>query len=96
MVLHTIWTECKSNRRKCMINDSNYSKYKNTARFTFGVERNTTSKQAGSNVVTISTRTDENSFYSTPTTQLSMTVKEARAFQSFLNSTLTDDQQSEI
>jgi len=80
-----------------MINDNgSYSKYKNTARFTFGVERNTTSKQAGSNVVTISTRVNEDSFYSTPTTQLSMTVKEARAFQTFLNSTLTDDQQSKI
>ena len=68
--------------------DMNYTKNYNTKRFTFGVSRNATSKQAGSNVVTISTRTDEGSFYSTPTTQLSMTVKEARALQGFLNSQL--------
>ncbi len=68
--------------------DMNYSKQYDTKRFTFGVSRNTTSKQAGSNVVTISTRTDEGSFYSTPTTQLSMTVKEARALQGFLNNQL--------
>ena len=66
---------------------SNFSKQYQTSRFTFGVERNSTSKQAGSNVVTIATNAGEG-FYSTPTTQLSMTVKEARALQGFLNSTL--------
>jgi len=70
----------------------NISKQYNTSRFTFGVNRNSTSKQAGSNTVTIATRVNDNEFYSTPTTQLSMTVKEARALQGFLNSTLTDDQ----
>jgi len=77
-----------------MNNDSgsNYNKQYNTSRFSFGVTRNSTSKQAGSNVVTIATRADDSGFYSTPTTQLSMTVKEARALQGFLNKTLTDDQ----
>ena len=68
-----------------------YSKQYNTSRFTFGVNRNDTSKQAGSNVVTIATRTGDGDFYSTPTTQLSMTVKEARALQGFLNSNLSSD-----
>lgn len=70
--------------------DSNYSKQYSTSRFTFGVNRNTTSKQAGSNVVTIATNAGDG-FYSTPTTQLSMTVKEARALQGFLNTTLSND-----
>ena len=68
----------------------NISKQYSTKRFDFGVTRNDTSKQAGSNVVTIATRAEEGGFYSTPTTQLSMTVKEARALQGFLNSTLTN------
>jgi len=63
----------------------NYSKNYNTKRFTFGVTRNDTSKQAGSNVVTIATRPEEGGRYATSTTQLSMTVKEARALQGFLN-----------
>ncbi len=53
-------------------------------------KRNATSKQAGSNVVTIATNAGDG-FYSTPTTQLSMTVKEARALQGFLNTTLSND-----
>lgn len=72
--------------------NSSYSKSYKTSRFEFGVNRNSTSKQAGSNVVTIATRADDSGFYSTPTTQLSMTVKEARALQGFLNQTLTNDQ----
>jgi hypothetical protein len=74
----------------------NYSKSFNTKRFTFGVDRNTTSKQAGSNIVTIATRPEEGSYYSTSTTQLSMTVKEARALQGFLNSTLMDDSAASV
>ena len=74
------------------MSDSNFSKQYQTSRFTFGVNRNSTSKQAGSNVVTIATRADDGGVYSTPTTQLSMTVKEARALQGFLNNTLTNDQ----
>ncbi len=68
----------------------NYSKTIDTKRFTFGVNRSSTSHQAGSNVVTISTRTESNGYYSTPTTQLSMTVKEARALQGFLNTQLVN------
>ena len=68
-----------------------YSKQYQTSRFSFGINRNSTSKQAGSNTVTIATNAGDG-FYSTPTTQLSMTVKEARALQGFLNSNLTDDQ----
>ena len=80
-------TTCKINKETAHMN---ISKQYNTSRFTFGVNRNTTSKQAGSNVVTIATRTGDGDFYSTPTTQLSMTVKEARALQGFLNSNLSD------
>lgn len=68
----------------------NYEKTINTKRFTFGVTRNTTSKQAGSNIVTIATRPVDGSYYSTPTTQLSMTVKEAKALSGFLNSSLSE------
>ena len=71
---------------------STYNKQYQTSRFSFGINRNSTSKQAGSNTVTIATRAEEGGFYSTPTTQLSMTVKEARALQGFLNSNLMDDQ----
>ena len=70
---------------------STYNKQYQTSRFSFGINRNSTSKQAGSNTVTIATNAGDG-FYSTPTTQLSMTVKEARALQGFLNSNLTDDQ----
>jgi hypothetical protein len=73
---------------------SNYSKTIDTKRFTFGVNRSSTSHQAGSNVVTISTRTEQDGYYSTPTTQLSMTVKEARALQGFLNNSLTDSSEA--
>ena len=71
---------------------STYNKQYQTSRFSFGINRNSTSKQAGSNTVTIATRAEEGGFYSTPTTQLSMTVKEARALQGFLNNNLMDDQ----
>ena len=68
-----------------------YNKNQSTKRFSFGISRNPTSKKAGSNVVTIATNADDSSYYSTPTTQLSMTVKEARVLQSFLNETLSED-----
>ena len=67
-----------------------YSKNQSTKRFSFGISRNLTSKKAGANVVTIATKADDSSYYSTPTTQLSMTVKEARVLQSFLNDSLTE------
>ena len=61
-----------------------YEKTKNTKRFSFGISRNPTSHQAGSNTVTIATRSDDQ-YYSTPTVGLTMTVKEAQALQNFLN-----------
>ena len=61
-----------------------YQKNKMTKRFEFGVQRNSSSHKAGSNIVTIGTRTDD-PYYSTSTVGLTMTVKEAKALQSFLN-----------
>ena len=65
-----------------------YFKSKSTKRFDFTVNRNSTAKKAGSNSVTISTR-PESEGYSYGGTQLTMTVREAQALQSFLNDTLT-------
>jgi hypothetical protein len=67
-----------------------YIKTKSTTRFNFEVTRDPASHKAGSNVVTISTLPGESSKYSTGTTQLSMTVKEAKVLQGFLNSALED------
>jgi hypothetical protein len=64
-----------------------YNKSKATKRFSFNINRNTTAKKAGSNTVTIATHGTPG-FYSGPTTALTMTVKEALALQSFLNSYL--------
>ncbi len=64
---------------------SNYYNEKSTARFTFGMSRNHTAKQAGSNVVTIATNPAQDSQYSVGQTSLTMTVREAKALQSFLN-----------
>ena len=65
---------------------SNYYNEKSTARFTFGMSRNFTAKQAGSNTVTIATNPAQDSQYSIGQTSLTMTVREAKALQSFLNS----------
>jgi len=65
---------------------SNYYNEKSTARFTFGMSRHHTAKQAGSNVVTTATNPAEDSQYSVGQTSLTMTVREAKALQSFLNS----------
>ena len=67
---------------------SNIYKQKQTARFTFGMSRNTTAKQAGSNIVTIATNPPGDSQYSVGQTTLTMTVREAKALQSFLNEKL--------
>ncbi len=64
-----------------------YTNTKSTKRFSFGISRNPTAKKAGSNVVTIATSPSDD-YYSTSTTTISMTVKEARALQNFLNSEL--------
>lgn len=63
-----------------------YQNSKSTKRFEFGISRSQ-SKKAGANIVTIETRSDSG-FYATPTVGLTMTVKEARALQSFLNTEL--------
>ena len=68
---------------------------KNTKRFNFRVVTDETSHQAGANTVTISVKDHdlEGKGYSTPTgvstpgQVLTMTVKEAKAFQNFLNKT---------
>ena len=65
-----------------------FTKSKSTKRFSFGINRNTTSKKAGSNVVTIATLPYEDSQYSVGQTNLTMTVREAQALQSFLNENL--------
>ena len=68
-----------------------YNNTKTTSRFQFGISRNSTAKKAGSNVVTIATRPASNGKYSTGTTQLQMTVKEAQALQAFLNESFASD-----
>ena len=65
-----------------------YTNTKSTKRFSFGINRNTTAKKAGSNTVTISTLPMEDSQYSIGQTSLTMTVREAQALQSFLNENL--------
>ena len=65
------------------------SKTKSTKRFNFSINRDSKSHKAGANTVTIGTNTQD-SYYSAGTTQMTMTVKEARAFQSFLNTHLAD------
>ena len=70
---------------------------KNTKRFNFKISTNDTSHQAGANTVTISLKdyTPVNRGYATPVGDFSpgqavtMTVKEARAFQRFLNQYFT-------
>ncbi len=64
-----------------------YTKSKSTKRFSFGIKRNPTAKQTGSNIVTISTNPTDG-HYSAATTGLTMTVREATALQGFLNSEL--------
>ena len=64
-----------------------YQKSKSTKRFTYGISRNPTSHKAGANTVTIATNSGDG-FYASGGVQMQMTVKEARALQSFLNSEL--------
>ena len=71
------------------MSNSNYFSEKSTSRFDFGVYRNTTAKKAGSNMLTISTRPYDGQQYSVGTTTISMSIREAQALQSFLNSSLT-------
>ena len=64
-----------------------FSKTKSTKRFSFGINRNSTAKRAGSNSLTIATQGDYGR-YSGSTSSITMTVKEAQALQSFLNESL--------
>ena len=68
-----------------------FSTTKSTKRFSFGINRNPTAKKAGSNIVTIATLPAEESQYSVGQTSLTMTVREARALQGFLNQNLDYD-----
>tara|TARA_Y100000034_G_C6516125_1_gene221938 strand:- start:133 stop:354 length:222 start_codon:yes stop_codon:yes gene_type:complete len=68
----------------------NYSKSKSTKRFEFTIDRNTTAKQAGSNTVTIATQPNIDSQYSVGQSSLTLTVREAKALNSFLNESLDD------
>jgi len=67
----------------------NFVKTKSTKRFEYTVERNDTAKQAGSNIVTIATLPAGEGQYAIGQTSLTMTVREAKALNSFLNSTLS-------
>tara|TARA_B100000287_G_C19974566_1_gene519924 strand:- start:209 stop:448 length:240 start_codon:yes stop_codon:yes gene_type:complete len=66
-----------------------YSNSKSTKRFSFGISRNDTSHKAGANTLTIATLPYEDSQYSVGQTAVTMTVREAKALQSFLNSELS-------
>ena len=70
------------------MSNNNFFSEKSTARFNFGVYRNTTSKKAGSNMLTIETRPAEGQQYSVGTTTVGMTIKEAQVLRSFLNDAL--------
>lgn len=61
-----------------------FSKSKRTKRFNFNISRNSKSHKTGANTVTITTNPSDS--YTTSRSQITMTVKEAKAFQSFLNS----------
>ncbi len=62
-----------------------FSKSKRTKRFNFQISRDTKSHKVGANTVSIVTNPVQDS-YQTSRSQITMTVKEAKAFQSFLNS----------
>ena len=65
-----------------------YTKSKSTKRFSFGINRNTTAKKAGSNIVTIATLPYEDGQSGVGQTSLTMTVREAQALRTFLNENL--------
>ena len=62
-----------------------FNKSKSTKRFNFNINRDTVSHKVGANTVTITTNPSVDS-YLTSRSQITMTVKEAKAFQNFLNS----------
>jgi hypothetical protein len=68
----------------------NFSKSKSTARFNYTISRNDTAKKAGSNIVTIATNPIGEG-YSVGTSSLTMSVREAKSLQTFLNQNLSDN-----
>jgi hypothetical protein len=66
----------------------NFVKTKSTKRWEYTVERNDTAKQAGSNILTIATLPADDGQYSIGQTSLTMTVREAKALNSFLSDVL--------
>jgi len=68
-----------------------YTNTKSTKRFAYTVNRNNTAKQAGSNTLTIATLPSEDGQYSVGQTTLTLTVREAKALNSFLNESLSSD-----
>ena len=65
-----------------------FNKSKSTKRFSFDINRNTTSHKAGANQVTITSRGDVEYFgrsQGSESATVTMTVKEAKAFNRFLN-----------
>jgi len=65
-----------------------YTKTKNTKRFAFQIDRNTTAKKAGSNTVTISTQPSDGQ-YNVGQSSLVLTVREAKALNIFLADNLS-------
>ena len=65
-----------------------FNKSKSTKRFSFDIARNPTAKKAGSNTVTIATNPMGAGRYSYGGSQVTMTVREAKALQTFLNENL--------
>jgi len=70
-----------------------YTNQKSISRFTYGVNLNPTSHQAGANSVTITTNPVDGQ-YATGTVGLTMSVREAKALQNFLNAELDGDSSS--
>ena len=66
-----------------------YTKQKTIKRFTYGVNFDSDSHQAGSNRVTITTNPVSGQ-YSTGTAALAMSVKEAQVLRTFLNEELSN------
>lgn len=66
------------------------SKSKSTKRFNFDLNTNTVSHQRGANTFSIGTRTGSTADYDVASSTITMTVKEAKALQGFLNSYLVE------
>ena len=69
----------------------NYTKSKSTKRFSYTINRNNTAKQAGSNTLTIATNPSDDGQYSIGQSSLTLTVREAKALNTFLTDTLSAD-----